>query len=69
MSANVKSLFIGASMLAIGLALAFTAGDVETPIFDLDKVGVVLAVLGGIELLITGGMMVLPSKSKKLERD
>ncbi|GAA2804828.1 DUF5708 family protein [Crossiella cryophila] len=62
MSKNVKSLFIGAFMLIVGLILAFTTKGIETPIISLDKVGVVLAILGGIELVITGAMMIFPSK-------
>ncbi|WP_216213757.1 DUF5708 family protein [Amycolatopsis aidingensis] len=53
MSGNVKSLLAGALLLAIGLVLALTGTGVGTPIADLDKIGIVLALLGGIELVVT----------------
>ena len=64
MSANVKSLLIGAIMLIGGLILVFAGKGIETPIITLDKLGLVLAVLGGIELVVTGAMMAFPSKKK-----
>ncbi|MFJ8913076.1 DUF5708 family protein [Amycolatopsis sp. NPDC102389] len=67
MSANVKSLIIGAVMLVGGLILWMVGGGVEIPVFSLDKVGIVLAVLGGIELVITASVMIFPPK-KKLDR-
>ncbi|WP_026455593.1 DUF5708 family protein [Saccharomonospora iraqiensis] len=54
MSQHTASLAAGTGMLVVGMILATTAGNVETPVFALDKVGVVLAVLGGIELVVTG---------------
>lgn len=67
MSANVKSLIIGTVMLVGGLILWQTGKGVQIPVFSLDKVGVVLAILGGIELLVTGSLMIFPPK-KKLDR-
>ncbi|NYH77390.1 hypothetical protein FHR84_000704 [Actinopolyspora biskrensis] len=69
MSANVKSLFIGAVLLIAGLVLAFTARGVRLPVVAPDKVGVVLAVLGGIELVVTAGVMLLPPRSGDLGRE
>ncbi|WP_033293086.1 DUF5708 family protein [Amycolatopsis jejuensis] len=68
MSANVKSLIIGVVMLVGGLILWQTGKGVEIPVFSLDKVGVVLAILGAIELVVTGAVMIFPSKNKKLDR-
>lgn len=68
MSANVKSLFIGAGMLIVGLVLWFTTEGVETPVITLTKVGLVLAILGAAELVITGGWMLFGSKSKEKDQ-
>jgi len=47
-----RSIATGALLLVIGLVLALTTGDVETPVISLAKVGVVLAVLGGLEVVV-----------------
>ncbi|MCK9894580.1 DUF5708 family protein [Frankia sp. AgB32] len=65
MSANVKSLITGAFMLVVGLILYFTTDAVHTPVFTLTKVGVVLVVLGVIELVITTTVMVFPPKKSQ----
>lgn len=67
MSANVKSLIIGTIMLLGGLILRFSGEGIEVPVFTLTKLGLVLAVLGGIELAITASMMIFPPK-KQLDR-
>jgi hypothetical protein len=64
LSANVKSLLIGAIMLIGGLILVFAGKGVEIPVFTLDKLGLVLAVLGGIELVITASVMIFPPKKR-----
>ncbi|GAA1205161.1 DUF5708 family protein [Prauserella alba] len=68
MSANVKSLFIGAGMLIVGLVLWLTTEGVETPVVTLTKVGLVLAILGAAELVITGGWMLFGSKDKEKDQ-
>jgi len=67
LSANVKSLIIGTVMLVVGVILWQTGKGVQIPVFSLDKVGIVLAVLGVIELVVTGSVMIFPSK-KNLDR-
>lgn len=69
MSANVKSLFIGAILLIAGLIPAFAARGVRLPVVAPDKVGVVLVVLAGIELVVTVGVMLLPSRSGAVDRE
>lgn len=64
MSASVKSLIIGSVMLIGGLILFFFTRGIELPVFTPYKVGLVLAVLGVIELVITGAVMIFPSKKK-----
>lgn len=49
-------------MLIGGLILLFPAKGIELPIFTAHKLGLVLAVLGGIELVITGAVMIFPGK-------
>ncbi|MFF2775943.1 DUF5708 family protein [Streptomyces sp. NPDC058052] len=51
MASPIKNLAEGAVLFGSGLALRLFTGDVEIPIFTLTKVGVVLMVIGGIEIL------------------
>ncbi|MFC7548921.1 DUF5708 family protein [Plantactinospora sp. GCM10030261] len=54
-------LLTGTGMFVLGLVLWLFTGDVQTPVFTLTKVGVVLMVLGALEagyggyLAIRGG--------------
>lgn len=61
MRKHVISVAIGVLMLAVGLALWLGAGDVETPVITLSKLGVVLAVLGALEVAISGFALLNPS--------
>lgn len=61
MTNHLLSLGIGACMLVVGLVLWATTQDVETPVVSLSKAGVVLAVLGVVELVITAAALALPS--------
>lgn len=54
MSGHLWSLTAGAAMTVAGLVLYFAFADVETPVIGLRQLGVVLAVLGVIELAVTG---------------
>jgi hypothetical protein len=47
----------GAAMVVGGLAMFFTFLDVETPVVGLRQAGLVVAVLGVIEIVATGGSM------------
>ncbi len=47
---NVQHVVVGALMVLAGVLLALTTGEVDTPVVTLSKVGVVLAVLGVIEV-------------------
>jgi hypothetical protein len=66
LSANVKSLVIGTVMLVAGLILWLTGQGVDILIFSLNKIGVVLAILGGLELAATAAARVFPRQ--KLDR-
>lgn len=61
MSKNANHLVIGGIMLVVGTVLALTTKNVDTPIVSLDKVGIVLIVLGAIEVLWTLKVMLFPS--------
>ncbi|MEU4427428.1 DUF5708 family protein [Actinoplanes sp. NPDC024001] len=50
MSAARKNLLTGSATLVVGLLLWLFAGDVEIPVLTLTKVGVVMMVVGGLEL-------------------
>ncbi len=63
MSKNTNHLVIGGIMLVVGTVLALTTRDVQTPVVALDKVGIVLIVLGAIEVLWTVKVMMFPSVS------
>lgn len=58
---HLMSLGIGLVMLLAGLLMWSLAGGVHTPVLSLPKIGMVLAVLGLIEVAITGVALVLPS--------
>ncbi|WP_043660807.1 DUF5708 family protein [Thermocrispum municipale] len=58
---DILSFGIGIAMVAIGVALWLTTGDVETPVVSLDKVGIVVAVLGVVELVVTTVKVINPA--------
>ncbi|MEC3973859.1 DUF5708 family protein [Amycolatopsis sp. H20-H5] len=62
MSANVKSSIAGVLLPAVGLILLFAGKGFEIPVFTLGKLGLVLAILGGVELVVTAGVLAFPSK-------
>lgn len=64
---NTNHLLIGGFMLVVGTVLALTTQNVETPILSLDKVGIVLIVLGAIEVLWTVKVMLFPSMTSGRE--
>ncbi|NNG36683.1 DUF5708 family protein [Nakamurella aerolata] len=68
MSKNSGHLVIGGVMLALGTVLALTTKNVETPIVSLDKVGIVLIVLGAIEVLWTLKVMLFPSPNSRSQQ-
>ncbi|SNY45269.1 DUF5708 family protein [Paractinoplanes atraurantiacus] len=51
MRSPVKIMLAGAATFVVGLLSWLFTGDVETPVFNLQKVGVVLMVIGGLEFL------------------
>ncbi|MEU0544680.1 DUF5708 family protein [Nocardia sp. NPDC005978] len=55
---HVISILIGVAVLAVGLALWLFARDIETPVISLHKVGVVVAIIGGLEVARSGFAMV-----------
>ena len=54
MSKHLWSLGAGVVMTAVGVVLFVAFADVETPVIGLRQLGVVLAVLGVIELAVSG---------------
>lgn len=50
MGAMAKNLLTGSATFLVGLLLWLFAGDIEIPIFTLTKVGVVLMVIGALEV-------------------
>lgn len=54
MRKHAVSAGVGTAMLATGLVLYVLFADVETPVVGLRQAGVVLAVLGLIELAVSG---------------
>lgn len=54
MRKHLWSLGVGAAMVVVGVVLYFVFADVETPVIGLRQLGVVLAVLGVIELAVSG---------------
>lgn len=62
MQSPAKALVAGSVTSVIGLLLWLFTGDVDTPVVDLDKVGLVLLVVGVAEMLY-GGYLVARSTS------
>jgi hypothetical protein len=60
MSKNAVSVGAGVVMTAVGLVLYLAFADVETPVIGLRQVGLVLLVLGVVELLVTAFTMARP---------
>lgn len=58
MSKHSWSAVAGIAMTAVGLVLYFAFADVETPVVGLRQLGVVLAVLGVVELAVSGYALV-----------
>lgn len=58
---HVISVALGVVVAVVGLVLWRFTGDVETPIVTLTKVGVVLMVLGVLEVLVSGAALASPS--------
>ncbi|GAA1996170.1 hypothetical protein JL107_07200 [Nakamurella flavida] len=57
MSTDKLHLLTGGTLIVIGVVLALTTRGVRTPIVTLDKLGIVLAVLGAIEVAVTAVIM------------
>ncbi|MBS3182414.1 DUF5708 family protein [Leucobacter manosquensis] len=58
MSKHAWALVVGVVMIVGGLVIFFAFLDVETPVVGLRQVGLVLAVLGVIEIVATTWSMV-----------
>lgn len=63
MRQHVTSVMVGVAMALVGLVLWLTTGGVETPVVTLSKVGLVLLVLGGLEVVVSG--LALASRSTR----
>jgi phosphoglycerol transferase MdoB-like AlkP superfamily enzyme len=53
MNKHAWSLIAGIAMTGVGLVLYFAFADVETPVIGLRQLGVVLAVVGVVELAVS----------------
>ena len=65
MRKHLVSVGVGALMTAVGLVLYFAFFDVETPVVGLRQVGLVLAVLGAVELAVSGFALARPSTRRR----
>lgn len=65
MSKHVWSVAIGAVMTVAGLVLFFVFQNVETPVIGLRQLGLVLAVLGVVELTVSGFALLRPSTRRR----
>lgn len=65
MKKHLTSLGIGCVLGIAGLVLWLTTGNVQTPVISLSKVGVVLAVLGGVEVAVAVVALALPSTRRR----
>ncbi|OLF15206.1 hypothetical protein BU204_23390 [Actinophytocola xanthii] len=58
---------IGAVLLVVGLVLYLTTGDVHTPVVTLTKVGLVLMVVGGAEIVVALARLVFGRRGRSVE--
>lgn len=58
------ALVTGAAMVIGGLAMFFVFHEVETPVVGLRQAGLVIAVLGAIEIAATGWSMIGSRRSR-----
>lgn len=58
---HLTSVSIGVTMGVVGLLLWRVIPSVHIPVVSLTKIGVVLAILGAIEIIISGGALLFPS--------
>ncbi|MYM20469.1 hypothetical protein GSY69_10960 [Brevibacterium sp. 5221] len=58
MSKHIWSFIVGAVIIVGGLVMFFAFLDVETPVIGLRQAGLVIAVLGVIEIAATGWSMI-----------
>ncbi|WP_041624589.1 DUF5708 family protein [Stackebrandtia nassauensis] len=65
MRRHLVSLGIGIVLAVVGLVLWLGFGHVETPVIGLRQTGIVLAVLGGAEAVLSLGMIMFPSTRDK----
>lgn len=68
MRGHLKSVGIGAVVAVVGLVLWLTTGEVDTPVVSLSKVGVVLMVVGAIEVVISAVSLAVPSTRHRSDR-
>jgi hypothetical protein len=54
MRKHLVSVVVGLLMVYVGLVLYFVFFDVETPVVGMRQLGVVLAVVGAIEVVVSG---------------
>lgn len=55
-------LVAGLAMIVGGAVLYFVFRDVETPVVGLRQAGLVIAALGGIEMVVAGWLMTRPGR-------
>lgn len=62
MNKKLWELLLGLAMVAAGLVLYFVFNDVETPVIGLRQAGLVIAVLGAVEIAVTAWTMTRPTE-------
>ncbi|MGW1680387.1 hypothetical protein [Saccharopolyspora sp. NPDC002376] len=62
---TLKAIAAGVVMVVAGLLLRFYGGETEVGPFKLGTVGNVVAIIGGVEILIALSYVFFPDKKKK----
>lgn len=65
MKSHLWSIAIGVGMIVVGGVLWLTTQDVHTPVITLSKAGLVVAVLGLVDVVISGVALALPPARRK----
>lgn len=69
MRKRLWSIAVGVAMVVGGGALWLFTRDIETPVIGLHQVGLVVAVLGAVEVVASGAPLVRPSRRRRLDAD
>ena len=64
---TLKAIAGGVVMVVIGILLRIYGGETEVGPFELGPVGNVVAIIGGVEILIALSYVFFPAKKKELD--